>query len=191
MKVPRLHFKHVYGGNPHEWGFVGFPSTQKPQSALSRVSENDLVLLAVTQHSPLGPIDPRYSGRIFGVSTLLAGVNVSSRDLANPNLNLKLPEVVKRWKWGTPLLEYANAMPMLSYAEVPGFVDKVRPAQGRLFQLDSDEEKCVWAWLCTCELTPASIYRSPRADELLSQQDRRSRPRPKISEIMDLHRSHG
>jgi hypothetical protein len=179
----RLHFKHVYGPTPHEWGYVGFPSSQRPEGAI-RCVKDDLVLMAVTLDSPFHSGDVNdFAGQIFGVCTLFPD-DVASSELANPVLARKLPQIVERWKRGAPLREFAKVSPPLRYGEIRGLTDKVRPAQGKLFRLDEDQEEQVWRWLLSSKVTTCEIYRSETAMRILENQKRLRKQRPTIDDIV-------
>lgn len=134
---PRIFFKHVYAGNPHEWGVLAFPNSQSPSKALTNYTVGDLVFLAITK-DPAHHLKPyrKLAGQVFAVCTLwIMDRAVSS--LANPKLVSRYPEFSDRWHSATSINEYWSFDHPISYGDIPDqpFLDNLRLQRGQLIDM--------------------------------------------------------
>ena len=168
-----LHFKHLFGADPHAWGAIGFPSSQSPTNALQSYRRGDPVLLAVTKHPDPVVDESRWrglEGKIFGVCTLLH-IDVATEEYANQELARRFPELARRWRRATPIDEMWLFDEPASY-DVFGsgqLLRLCRSHQGKLIHLARYPklENELQDWLSSQRKRPVEIYRSPRALEII------------------------
>jgi hypothetical protein len=163
-----LYFKHVYGRGVHEWGVVGFPTTQPASRAAKRYEPGGAVLLAI----PLDPdvIDGEVApgelrGKVFGVCTLASIARTETRVIANPEMVRLHPEDVKRWPTALPVLKLWHFEEPHAYAHIGegALADLARRRRGHLIAVrDPDLVAELREWL----------RRAPRKEETITHSDK-------------------
>lgn len=167
-----IYFKHLYGANPHEWGAIGFPTTQRPTTALRNYRAGGLVLLAVTRNPDTYPELVRgYEGTIFGVCTLLH-LDGTTAELAKPEMAERFPRVIERWPRARPLDRMWLFDKPKTYDDFAGgqLTQLATNRRGQMIRLADypNIELDIRQWLYSAPRKELKVYRSDRTLRFLA-----------------------
>ena len=167
----KLFFKHLYGGDPNEWGVIGFPKRIPASKAMSDYVAGGLVLLAVTKDPQLpDQLWDHLRGKIFGVATLAKKI-APTHKLANPAMIETNPMVAEIWDQAAPIHEFwevAEPKPYSEFAE-NALSEIASRKRGHLIDLTEhgDLVSEITSWLADAEFNQRPVYHSADTDEFL------------------------